>query len=110
MYNSSNTNIKNIKITNGNFIIYNNNNVFDFSSNFNDKNLKFITGGVYKTDPSRYVVSGYKVKDTNDFVVETFKEVEEKEKVKSKKIIIIGITFLLVLVIVGYLIKGRIII
>lgn len=110
VYNSSNTNIKNIKITNGKFITYNNNNVFDFSSNFNDKNLKFITGGVYKTDPSRYVVSGYKVKDTNDFVVETFKEVEEKEKVKSKKVIIIGITFLLVLVIVGYLIKGRIII
>ena len=110
VYNSSNTNIKNIKITNGKFITYNNNNVFDFSSNFNDKNLKFITGGVYKTDPSRYVVSGYKVKDTNDFVVETFKEVEGNEKVKSKKVIIIGITFLLVLVIVGYLIKGRIII
>lgn len=53
------TKVKNISITGGTYIAKQDKNVFTFSDSFKNSHSGFITGGVYSSDPSLYLKSGY---------------------------------------------------
>ena len=63
----SNSLVKNINISSGTYISENNSSVFRFSSDFNNIQGRFISGGKYTSDPSNYLKAGYSVSFNNDF-------------------------------------------
>lgn len=63
----SNSLVKNINISSGTYISENNSSVFRFSSDFNNIQGRFVSGGKYTSDPSNYLKAGYSVSFNNDF-------------------------------------------
>lgn len=63
----SNSLVKNMNISSGTYISENNSSVFRFSSDFNNIQGKFISGGKYTSDPSNYLKAGYSVSFNDKF-------------------------------------------
>lgn len=80
--NGTSTRVINFLITGGTFVSPKN--VFLLSDSFIGSNSPFIKGGTYSSNPSSYIISGYKVEviDTDYEVVPVFKEREENESSK----------------------------
>ena len=59
--NNSSTNVKSVNISGGNFNSESGKDVFNLSSSFKNNHSSFIYGGIYTSDPTSYLKSGYNV-------------------------------------------------
>lgn len=59
--NNSSTNVKSFNISGGNFNSESGKDVFNLSSSFKNNHSSFIDGGIYTSDPTSYLKSGYNV-------------------------------------------------
>ena len=67
---NNNTNVKSINISNGKFISESMKFVFLLSDSFKNKHQKFITGGMYSSNPKDYLKDGYVATKNSDDLYE----------------------------------------
>ena len=79
--NNTSTKVESINIDDGKFTSETDKNVFSFSDSFKNTHSKFISGGIYSSDPSSYLKTGYNVTKNNELYsvvngssIEIFKE------------------------------------
>lgn len=110
--NNSNTQVKNINLTGGNYIAPSNKPVFSLSDSFKQAHSNFISGGTYSSNPEEYLKSGYSASldKNNDYkVTHVFNEnsnikaentetndIEKKDNNNLFKIILIILTTILI--------------
>ena len=112
--NNSNTKIKDINISGGTFISKKGKDVFNMSNSFKSTHPKFVSGGIYSSNPTNELETNYStiINDDNLYEVTqtTMKTTIFKEQKSHSTIwLIIPIIFLAIIVIAGYLYKDRII-
>lgn len=64
------TQVKTISISGGTFISEANKNVFSFSNSFDNTHNSFISGGIYSTNPTKYLKSGYTIVNNSSSLYE----------------------------------------
>lgn len=109
----TNSKIYSMSISGGKFTSGKNKDVFSFSDSFKNIHSGFISGGEYSTDPSDYLKNDYTVIKDNIYnvVKNTSKEVisyniKENNKTSFTKILI-SFLVLIVVIIIGYLNKNK---
>lgn len=107
--NKTETKVKNIDITGGNYISSANKDVFNLSNSFKSKHPNFISGGTFSSDPTNYLESGYSTdKDNNMYkvatsTIQTFLENEDSNKPNTILIItIISILIISIIILLRY--------
>ena len=109
--NNTNTKVKNITLSGGNYISNTNKPVFSLSNSFKSTHNKFISGGTYSSNPSEYLKNGYTTTETNNEykVIEVFKEKTIKEEKKEEKNLFLPITLIIssILIISFIIYKNR---
>lgn len=112
--NGSNTQVKNINISNGTFVSEANKNIFLLSDSFKSTHPRFISGGKYTSNINDYLLSGYETTlDNNYYVVtsNTMKSVFFETDSTASKItsLIITTVILTILSIIAYINRDKII-
>lgn len=105
--NNSNTSVKSFKINNGNFTSKTNKDVFYLSDSFVNLHDKFIKGGIFSSDPSNFLESGYSASLNNNLyeVVENTASVFSYSNSNNNFIKIILTIIFLVIVFAFYYLK-----
>ena len=111
----SSSQIKNINISGGKFISDANKEVFSFSNDFNSKTPQFISGGIYSSDPIKYLENTYTTVKNSSKLYEVINKTTSVASYNQFKTSIP--LFLIILIIVGviyitihYLIKKNILV
>lgn len=110
--NNSNTKVKEINLSGGNYKSDAKKDVFSLSNSFKNTHPSFITGGTYSSDPSPYLEGTYKsVKDNNEYkviqnTISVFNETNNKNN--TTPYILIIVLSLSIISIILYLNKTKI--
>lgn len=110
--NNGNTEVKKIEISGGKFISDAKKDVFRLSNNLINKHQKFISGGIFSSNPTEYLKSGYNANKNENSMYEvtmnTMKTFLENNENKSNTIWIPVIISLIIIGIITFLNRNKI--